>query len=249
MSHNCDALWSGRKISGLFSLQISQCRDLASTRCPPLQVAVQNLSIINHSLAMRPLCFMQTFDFPMKGGCIPNHADVKLHSSLILSSTSVLLSLCSRQGEFGPDLLTWTMKWFLKVSELFKIIFKSAKTSFPRQWCSETYRMPWTFSAWIRNCNRWTQRAFLILAINKCTCSQWQMQFIFSLYRDISLVFLNNFVKLPALRRKHRGKSSCSCTASRPRALPSSPAGSDQRVADRPPCFIPLPAYDHILIT
>lgn len=32
------------------------------------------------------------------------------------------------------------------------------------------------------------------------------MQFIFSLYWDISLVFLNNFVKLPALRRKQRGE-------------------------------------------
>lgn len=73
------------------------------------------------------------------------------------------------------------------------IILKLAKKSFPRQKYSKTYEITWTFSAWIRNRNRWTQRAFLILAINKCKCSQWQMQCIFSLYWDISLVFISTF--------------------------------------------------------
>lgn len=78
------------------------------------------------------------------------------------------------------------------------IILKSAKNNLSQgRDVPKPHQIPWTFSSWIRNCSRWAQKSFLILAINKCKRSQWQTQCIFSLYWDISLVssaLLTNFL-------------------------------------------------------
>lgn len=147
------------------------------------------------------------------------------------------------------------------------IILKSTKKSFPRERCSKTYQIPWTFSAWIRNCNRWTQRAFLILAINKCKCSQWQMECIFSLYRDISLAFISTFCQTSCFDTKPQYSSyEASVWSKYAETQSQGPSSlmflfqskvckhsrwSDylQGVSVHPPCFISFPAPKNVLIT
>lgn len=147
---------------------------------------------------MISLFYSSLLDVLIRGGCSPDHASIRLdHLYPVL--ISILLSHCSIWWCYSENLIMMYKPEKLKQFVFNKFqknavnILKSAKNLSQ----GRTFKnLSWTYSAWARHFNRWTLRAFLILAINKfnkCKCSQWQMQCIFSLYWDSSLVFISTF--------------------------------------------------------
>lgn len=138
------------------------------------------------------------------------------------------------------------------------LTFQSQQKIFPKAGIFKN--LPWTYTAWARHFNRWTQGAFFILAINKCECSQWQMQCIFSLCWDSSLVFISTFCQTffldtkPTCEPEHAGTQSWALSSLT--FLFHSKVCKHSHCSDclpgvsvLPPCLISLPALTNVLIT